>query len=322
MHRTFLALAFVASTAALPAPAAHAQSGGTPLTVPERVGDYRRTDLRETSPGHTARFESKPGRYLDVYFYGFPRGAACGSACDSVAVHAEADAVQQMAPMLVERGMYERLEITADSAYAVAAGPGSWRGRHVTMRGARGGADVVSQFYLVSAGDFLVKLRATYRPDPAVDAEIAGFLAELAPMLAEDAPPCPAGPYGGQVVGAGVDDEAKPADVAARVRAALSGLGYELRPGSDDAEIVTRTRWERPAGWDRTDAPHPGHRVRVEIEARGEGSRVTFTGSAVCATAPDAQPSADVIGMMAALEAAGAFTRKTKGPAAQPAPTP
>jgi hypothetical protein len=287
---------------------AHAQ---LELQVPVQVGAFRRTGMQAANPGHMARYELRPGRYLDAYFYGYPHESSCGAWCDSVAVDQETASLPRLIPMLVQRGIYDRLEVRSDSVIRLPAGRGSWRGRHVAMRGTTGGADVMSHFFLVGAGEFLLKVRATHFPDPAAEAETAGFVAEMARTLADQHPDCPDGPFTGDRFGTSVEFGMVPGDVGERARAALRKLGYGVRPQEAAGQVASFTRWEWPAGVADRSGPPPGTRIVVQVtpHERG-GSAAAVTATSVCRL-PDGDASRQLaVDMAAMLEVVSALSEE------------
>lgn len=183
--RFLLPLAILLSLA-LPAPAA-AQSPdtirGTDFEVPEALAGFsleKVTDFDDPANGSAMRYRGPRGLRVDVYLYPVPPLEGCAAGCDSVAVREEADGFARMIPLLIERGYFDALRVEVDEPVQA----GDLRGRHLRLAGEQEGEPRTSQFYLLGAGDLLVKARSTYAPDPATDAAVAELVAALAERAA------------------------------------------------------------------------------------------------------------------------------------------
>jgi hypothetical protein len=278
--------------AAAPAAAQGVSNEAFDISLPLRVGAYERAALEVVQGAYLTRYRTEDGRYVDAFFYPYAVTAACGAACDSVAVDTEADGFPAGIPVLLAQGYYERLALAHDERVARPAGAREWRGRHLVLRGAREGGEVTSQFYLLSEGTYLMKLRATYAPDTAVDAEVDAFAGGLVRAIGELNAGCPADEYAGPGYVITADVPQPPAEVAERVAAYLTGNGFTVVPISQPNTVITAARWTPAAEMDSTaDGRNPGTRVAVVATAKGEGSGVEIGVKVVCRM-PDADDAA------------------------------
>lgn len=181
MHRTSLSLAILAALALLSPAAAQSPDTirGTDFEVPEALAGFTLVEVEDFDDpihGSSLRYRGPRGLRVDVYLYPVPPLEGCAPGCDSVAVRQEADAFAGMIPRLIERGYYETLRVESDEPVRA----GALRGRHLRLAGEQKGEPRTSQFYLLGAGDLLLKARATYDPDLASDAAVAALVAAFA----------------------------------------------------------------------------------------------------------------------------------------------
>jgi hypothetical protein len=231
------------------------------VSLPLRVGGFRRGGLEIAEDAYLARYRDAAGREVDAYFHAYRVEDECGAGCDSVAVDAGADAFLSSIPALVERRAFDRLAVVLDERVARPAG--GWRGRHLALRGTRGGADVTSRLYVLSEGTYLMRLRATYAPDAAADAEIDAFAGEIVRAIRELNAGCPAGAYDGDGVVVGEDVTGEPTAVAERAAAFLTEAGYTVLPRSSPTPSSPRRDGRRRPRWTpRATAGTPGRGSR------------------------------------------------------------
>lgn len=181
MHRSSLSLAILAALALLSPAAAQSPDTirGTDFEVPEALAGFtleKVTDFDDPANGSAMRYRGPRGLRVDVYLYPVPPLEGCAAGCDSVAVREEADGFVRMIPLLIERGYFEALRVDMDEPVRA----GDLRGRHLRLAGEQEGHPRTSEFYLLGAGDLLVKARSTYEPDLASDAAVAALVAAFA----------------------------------------------------------------------------------------------------------------------------------------------
>lgn len=176
----------------LPSPAP-AQAGGDTvrirglaIPVPGEVAGFSLVDRKvyeDEVNGTSLRYRTPDGRIADVYLYPVPPLEGCTTGCDSVAVHDETGSFAGMIPRLLERGYYESLAVETDRALQVEGAAGPLRGRYLRLRGTQKGSEILSHFYLLGAGSFLLKTRATHpggaEGDAAVDRFVRAFAREV-----------------------------------------------------------------------------------------------------------------------------------------------
>lgn len=161
---------------------------------PESVGGFVLQSVKqlEGSAGEMLRYTGPGGLRADVYVYAVATPEPCLRSCDSIAVEDESNAFAEMIPALLGRGYYESLSVERDDTLRLRAASGPIHGRHLWLAGTQNGQAVRSHFYLYGLGDFLVKVRATHAPDPALDAQVRSFATELATRAGEHRQEAPA----------------------------------------------------------------------------------------------------------------------------------
>lgn len=284
MTRLRVALAVAAALLA-GAPAAAQQPSFTDFDVslPARVGAYERIGLTREQDSYAARYQAADGRYVDAIFYPFAVEAQCGAACDSLAVHGEADAFAGLIPELIARGYYQRLAVAADARIRREGGAMRWSGRHLVLRGAREGADVTSQLYLMSQGVHLLKLRATYAPDTAEDARVEAFSADLVREMGRLNAGCADREWSGDAYALSGEADGPPEAVAERVAAFLTRLGFTVLPVGDPRVVLTAPVWGRASdGETAGDGFDPGMRVAVMVTEANGRATVQIGATPVC----------------------------------------
>lgn len=150
---------------------------GTPVVFPTEAAGFvlgETKTFENEADGTSLRYQGPQRLRADVYVYPVPR-EGCTAGCDALAVNGEADAFTGMIPTLLERGYYETLRVDSDTTVRT----GAMEGRHLAMSGTRRGEPHASHFYLFGGGDYLLKVRATYPPDPASDAALAELVRAL-----------------------------------------------------------------------------------------------------------------------------------------------
>jgi len=292
-HRTLVALALALSLAVLAAPAAAqgADTSGTRISfqAPPTVGEFRLIGhevLEEPGAGAHMRYE-RPGQpaWIDVYVYPVAADSGCTAGCDSLAVRREAGDFTGMIPELLRRGYYDSLRVVSDQRMSLGAAAKPLYARHLALRGGREGQGVTSQFYLVAAGEVLVKVRATYPPDPSLDGALEAFARGFVEAALGTVNACPGGEPMNEGYGLGIPLASPPAAVRPRVKAALERLGYALEPDTRPDTFVTLPVREWPARdvWDRVRTHrHPGVQVMVELRAEGSGTEMRVSARTLC----------------------------------------
>lgn len=287
MHRrspSVLTLLLAAATV----PAAAQQQGRAPMRYvvvpPPAVHDFRMLgqELLGGAEGMQVRYaRSGDDDWIDVYVYPAARDSTCSRACDSVALNRESGEFAAMIPELLRRGYYDSLRVAADERVSV----GGLRGRHLRLAGGRSGRVVTSQFYLLGAGELLVKVRATYTPSAAMDSVAAAFAEGFASATAGRLLVCTEGPPADGGLSVRFTTAGPPEQVAPRIEGALKQLGYTFARDKD------RLAWETDPvlAWPARDTwaalrqnPHPGLRMSVEARGQGNGTEVTVASTVIC----------------------------------------
>ncbi len=295
----------LALLAAAPA-AAQEPPSAVRVDAPPELAGFRlvETKVYESADAGTMLRYAQPWGHVDLFVYPVPPGLRpCRPGCDTVAVHEEAGRfAKDMVPLLLSRGLWQKLAVAGDARVAV----GGMTGRHLRLSGTREGRPVASHFVLLSAGRFLLKMRADHPPSPENDSAVAAVLQaaarELPARVASDAPgsaSCPHGASESKGVTMAVTLTEGLATVAARIPAAFAAAGLE--PSADQSLPgfwVSRplTGWPRgaeDADWHGSQSP--GVLVIVSAEAAGRGTKVQVSAQALCrVTEGGAIPAAEV----------------------------
>lgn len=238
MRRAF-APALFALALAIPAAAqgADTTSRGVTFQPPGTVAGFRMMGhemLDEPGAGAHLRYE-RPGNpaWIDVYVYPVHADPGCTRGCDSLAVQRESDEFAGLIPELLRRGYYDSLRVDRDQAVSLGA-PGAARyGRHLVLRGGREGQAVTSHFYLVSGGEVLVKVRATYPPDASLDGAVDEFARGFVDGALRSVNACAGGPAPSEGLSLTARVTASFEAARAQVRPALERLGYTVENDGD-----------------------------------------------------------------------------------------
>lgn len=287
-HILWLAAGLLAATA----PAAPAQQPDTTRPIafrpPELVSGFQLVGRRNSpEAGAELRYQvPRKADWIDVYVYPAIPSQPCDRACDSVAANEQADGFAMLIPELLRRGYYDSLRVEADRRVDLPSGGQTLHARHLRLRGGREGRVISSQFYLVPAGPVLVKVRATYAPDAAMDSVVDEFTRGFVRTALQRTQACTGGPPASNGIEMTVELAEPPAEVRPRVVAALRKLGYELEPGPADAD-AWRTLpvhdWPARDRWDALRAqPHPGVAVWVEARPKGNGTELRVGAEPTC----------------------------------------
>jgi hypothetical protein len=309
-------LAVVALWIATPALTQQANSAALAFQPPLEVAGFRMMGHEVLAPGAGARLRyQRPGDddWIDVYVYPAGADSGCARACDSVAMEREVADFAPMIPELVSRGYYDSLRVAADDRVSLAAGGRTLRGHHLHLQGGRGGRRVTSQFYLVGAGDVLVKVRATYAPDASMDSAVEAFTVAFVPALRLGGN-CP----GGQPQGNGISMrgtlETQLSAVRARVPEALGRLGYQLEPdtGPDTWVTLPVRAWPDRELWGMMKAsPHPGVQIQVRAGDQGGKTELTVSARPLCGV-PEHRDVESSVALIAAMEIMNELTGAAK----------
>jgi len=216
--------------------------------APPAVGEFRLVGqemLEQPGAGAHLRYE-RPGHpaWIDVYVYPVP-DSGCTAGCDSLAVRRESDDFAGMIPELVRRGYYDSLRVASDQRMSL-GGARPLYARHLVLRGGREGRAVASQFYLVAGGPVLVKLRATYPPDPSLDTALEAFARGFVDAALGTVTPCAGGPPQGEGMSITAEIPLPMDSVRARMRPALERPGYTGRADTPADTSVTQPMRGRP----------------------------------------------------------------------------
>lgn len=287
----FRAAVLVAALLALRVPDAAAQKAGDgellSFTPPVEVLGFRLTN-QQSSPeaGAELRYQ-QPGRaeWIDVYVYPATVESPCDRACDSVAAHTQTDGFKALIPELLRRGYYDSLRVEGDERVGFESGGKLLSGRHVRLRGGRAGAVISSQFYLVPAGVVLVKVRATYPPAAQMDSSVDRFAHAFVRTALQRTRSCEGGEPSADGIEMTVTLASPLAGVRERVPAALRKLGYELEPGGepDTWRTLPVRDWPARGDWGTLrNKPHPGVRVWVAAETKGDGTELRVGAEPLC----------------------------------------
>lgn len=293
----------------LPLGAAAQNPGDAPVSFrpPEEVSGFRLTDQRVTPEAGAELRYQQPGRaeWIDAYVYPSVVEGPCERACDSVAAHTQTDGFKEMIPELLRRGYYQELRVEGDERVDFQSGGTVLHGRHLRLRGRRGGVSVSSQFYLVPAGAVLVKVRSTYPPAAQMDSLVDRFAHAFVRTALQRTQACQGGePGSNSAVEMTANLRSPLAEARTRVADALRKLGYELEPGGepDTWRTLPVHAWPARRDWGTLrNKPHPGVLVWVRAEAKGEGTELRVGAAAVCGV-PDDRDVETAAALMAAGE--------------------
>ncbi|HEX5725025.1 MAG TPA: hypothetical protein VFX98_06140 [Longimicrobiaceae bacterium] len=273
-----LALALAAGGAPL--------AGQTAFTTPNVVGEFRATGSEDLKPGQVTRYTRGRDRdfYVDVYVYPFQPDSGCAAGCDSVAVRKEADDFVNLIPQLLERRYYDSLRVVSDEAIELPSGSGVLRGRYLRLTGGMRGRAVTSHYYLLGAGDLLVKARATVPPDSAGDAAVDAFVRGFAARARSTT--CTDGPSNSDGTTLQIRLDVPAAELAPRVEEALRRLGYDPFPLDEPNTwgTVVVVEWPEREPWQKArEGTHPGVELRAQVkDARGGRSELFVSARASC----------------------------------------
>jgi hypothetical protein len=298
MKRPPISALALALALAAPAAAQGADTDGSRITFqpPAAVGEFRMTGhevLEQPGAGAHLRYE-RPGQpaWIDVYVYPVAADSGCTAGCDSLAVRRESDEFAGMIPELLRRGYYDSLRVVSDQRLSLGAAARPLYARHLVLRGGREGTVVTSQFYLVAAGEVLVKFRATYPPDPALDGAVKTFARDFVEAAVGTVAACAGGPPQGEGISLTAELPLPLDSVRARVQPALERLGYTLHAGTPADTWVTQPLREWPARelWNMMkEVPSLGMQVRVEAHGDAAKSNLAISARATCGFPRDRQ---------------------------------
>ncbi|MFL5382479.1 MAG: hypothetical protein ACJ8GN_08225 [Longimicrobiaceae bacterium] len=304
----------LAAGLATPAAAQGPDTAGTRISfqAPPAVGEFRLIGhevLEQAGAGAHLRYE-RPGQpaWIDVYVYPVP-DSGCTAGCDSLAVRRESDDFAGMIPELVRRGYYDSLRVASDQRLSLGAGARPMYARHLVLRGGREGRAVASQFYLVAGGEVLVKVRATYPPDPSMDGELEAFARGFVEAALGTVTACAGGPPQGEGISITAELPLPLDSVRARMKPALERLGYTVQTGTPADTWVTQPMrgWPARELWDMMKAVPPlGLQVRVEARAEGGKSNLAISARATCGSPQDRQMETTAA-LIAAMEVMAEF---------------
>jgi hypothetical protein len=189
--RTGLALTIALVSVSAPAPVygqAPAARDGRDLRVPRTIGEFRLTGSQPLDSaaggGFVLRYMRADTLRADVFVYPGPDfGTNCALECAQSALANEGDGFVRSIPLLIERKFMDSATVRADSVLIAPVGA-PWRlGRRISLDEVRGGAPVRSDMYLFYVERARVKVRATYRRDPAFEDAIAKLAAATVAAL-------------------------------------------------------------------------------------------------------------------------------------------
>jgi hypothetical protein len=285
--------------------------------APPAVGEFRlvgRELLEQAGAGAHLRYE-RPGQptWIDVYVYVVP-DSGCTAGCDSLAVRHESDDFAGMIPELVRRGYYDSLRVASDQQLSLGAGARPRYARHLVLRGGREGRAVASQFYLIAGGDVLVKVRATYPPDPALDGALEDFARGFVEAALGTVTTCAGGPPQGEGISMTAELPIPMDSVRARMKPALERLGYTVQADTSGDTWVTQPMrgWPARELWGMMKAVPPlGLQVRVEAKAAGRKTNLAISARATCGSPQDRQMETTAA-LIAVMEVIGEFPEAQK----------
>jgi hypothetical protein len=307
MRRT-LASVLLLTVAATPL-AAQADSAGHRISFqpPMSVAGFRMTEhevLDEPGAGAHLRYE-RPGQpaWIDVYVYPVHADSGCARGCDSLAVQRESDDFAGLIPELLRRGYYDSLRVERDQPVSM----GPRYGRHLVLRGGREGQQVISHFYLVSGGQVLVKVRATYPPDASLDAAVDEFARGFVEGALRTVDACTAGDANRHGLSMSVSVATPLDSVRTRVRPALERLGYTVEEEGDIWVTQPVRAWPASELWGMLrDKPHPGLQVMVQVSTEGGKTKLEVSARTLCVV-PGQADLANSVPLIAAMEVMAQF---------------
>jgi hypothetical protein len=281
------------------------------FTPPQSVAEFRLNARQVLGPGQGAqlRYQRAGERdWIDVYVYPTPQDSSCARACDTVAVEHEASDFGSLIPELVRRHYYDKLRVAADEHVGFAS-PEGHRGRHLRLEGIREGIAVTSQFYLYPAGRLLVKVRATYPPNPQRDSVVAAFATRFADQQVGYDWPCAVGEPRTPGIAMSVDVAGEAGRVHAQVDSVLRALGYDWDdPPAGEHAWQTRPQhtWPARETWGTMRSqPSPGWVIRVGLAPRGAQQTLSVEASLMCGM--QNRQSESAVALIAAMEVVSAF---------------
>jgi hypothetical protein len=287
-----LTLAFsLGAGLAAPAAAQGPDTAGARISFrpPPAVGEFRLTGhevLQQAGAGAQMRYERRgQPAWIDVYVYPVAVEPGCTAGCDSLAVRRESDDFAGMIPELLRRGYYDSLRVASDARLSLGAPSRPLYARHLVLRGGREGRAVTSQFYLVAGGNVLVKVRATYPPDPSMDGALEAFARGFVEAALGSVTACAGGPPQGEGITLTAELPLPLDSARAHVQPALERLGYTVQAGTPADTWVTQPLREWPARelWEMMNAVPPlGMQVRIEARAEGAKSNLAISARATC----------------------------------------
>ena len=321
MHRRSTLPILALALAPWVAGAARAQGADTsshPISFqpPTAVAGFRMTGhevLQEPGAGAHLRYQ-RPGaaEWIDVYVYPVPGDSTCTAGCDSLAVRREADQFAGMIPELLRRGYYDSLRVADDHRVSLPTGGRTLAGRHLLLKGGREGRRITSHFYLVAAGEVLVKLRATYPPDAPMDAALDEFAKGFVDAALRTVNACAGGQPEGNGVSMRVQLDSPLTAVRPRVQAVLERLGYTVEAGRDTWATQTVREWPARELWGLMRAfAHPGVQVMVQAHTEAGKTELVVSARTVCRI-PDHRDFENTVPLIAAMEVTAEFSDAKK----------